>query len=61
MELTLDQVIKGTRDAAAFLDCSNYPDAPEMASACRLAAHELDQGATGKKFGRYVSGTTNDD
>jgi hypothetical protein len=48
MEWTLDQIIKGARDAAAFLDCSSHPNASEMANACRLAAHELDERATGE-------------
>lgn len=38
---TIDQVKKGVRDAAAFCDCSNHPDAPEWANACRFAAELL--------------------
>jgi hypothetical protein len=38
---TTEQIAKGVRDAAAFCDCSNHPDATEWANACRLAALAL--------------------
>lgn len=49
-----EKIRRGVIDAAAFLDCSNHPNAGEWASACRLAAHILNQSPqllTGEKNG----------
>src|SRR4051812_3424069 len=35
------EVIQGVRDAAAFCDCSNHPDASQWAGCCRVAAEML--------------------
>lgn len=50
-EWTMADIIQGVKDAAAFCDCSRHPDATEWASACRLAAVELEKRAGGEKVG----------
>lgn len=40
---TMENIIKGVKDAAAFCDCNNHPEAPTWSGACRLAALELER------------------
>lgn len=42
-EWSNEQIRSGVINAAAFLDCSNHPNASEWASACRLAANIIQQ------------------